>query len=352
VLQNVSASDNRFVHLETAAQVPTLVHWNFTLAQELLAGTVVEAAYVGSHGYNLRTLGEGNDALVCYTTAECQAIDPGHVHPAEGRPYVPVRRRKNVNLGRVDYFTQDANSNYHSLQMSVKKRFQGGFQFGSAYTLAKSVDDNSAVATAEAQNGGRNVLQLPADRSMDRGRSNFDMRHRLVFNFLYELPGPSQGLGRLLFGGWRTSNIVTLSDGVPVNIGLSHAQSRGFGRADRPDLAPGASNDPVLGGPDQYYDPTAFVLQPAGLFGNLGRNTVTGPGLASWDFSLQKAVSLGEESEVQFKVEFFNLLNHANFQYPAQNVINSDGTPVGSAGRITSTVTSARQIQLGLKFLF
>jgi hypothetical protein len=225
-------------------------------------------------------------------------------------------------------------------------------QFGASYTLAKSIDDNSAVATAEAENGGGNLRMIPDDRSADRGRSNFDIRSRLVFNVLYELPGPSQGLARLLFGGWRTSNIVTLSDGVPINIGLAFARSRSFNRNERPDLAPGASNDPVLGGPDQYFDPTAFVLQAPGLFGNVGRNTLTGPGLATWDFSLQKAFAMGEEKELQFKAEIFNFLNHANFRLPERNIFNSDGTRTGSAGRITSTITSARQIQLGLKFVF
>lgn len=351
-LQNVSSSSSRFTHLETSGQVPTLIHWNFTLAQEVFSGTVVEAAYVGSHGYNLRTLKEGNDAAFCLTTEECQAFAPGAIHPAEGRPYYPVRRRINTNLGRVDFFSQDANSNYHSLQMSVKRRFQAGFQFGASYTLAKSIDDNSAVATAEAENAGSNILSWPANRSNDRGRSNFDMRQRLVFNFLYDLPSPGEGIAQHVFGGWRTSNIVTLSDGVPVNIGLSFARSGNFSRADRPDLAPGASNDPVLGGPDQYYDPSAFVLQPNKVVGNLGRNTLTGPGSATWDFSLQKSFPFTEEKQLQFKAEFFNLLNHANFQFPGRNVINSDGTYNGSAGRITSTTTSSRQIQMSLKFVF
>jgi hypothetical protein len=348
----VPASEARFVHLDPSGQTPTLFHWNLTLAQEILGGTVVEAGYVGSHGYNLRSLMEGNDALVCYTTVECQKIAPNAVHPAEGRPYVPVRRRRNPALGRTDMFLLDANSNYHSLQMSVKRRFQSGMQFGASYTLAKSVDDNSAVATAEAENGGGNLRMIPDDRSADRGRSNFDIRSRLVFNVLYDLPGPSQGVAGLVLGGWRTSNIVTLSDGVPINIGLAFARSRSFNRNERPDLAPGASNDPVLGGADRYFDPTAFVLQAPGLFGNLGRNTLTGPGLATWDFSVQKAFRMGEERELQFKAEFFNLLNHANFRIPERNIFNSDGTRNGSAGRITNTVTSARQIQLGLKFVF
>jgi hypothetical protein len=109
-----------------------------------------------------------------------------------------------------------------------------------------------------------------------------------------------------------------------------------------------------LGGADQYFDPTAFVLQPSRYFGNLGRNTVTGPGLATWDFSLGKSfpVPLNEESKIEFRAEFFNLLNHANFSFPALNVFNADTTRIGSAGRISQTATSARQVQLGLRFLF
>jgi len=339
-LQNVPATATRFTHLDPEAMVPTMLHWNFGVEREVMAGTVVSADYVASHGYHLRRLREGNEALIAQS--------------ADGRPYIPVRRRRNPALGRVDFFTQDGISNYNSLQMSVRRRFQSGFQFQGSYTFAKSVDDNSNVASGEAQQGGKNTPQIPDDRSADRARSNFDIRQRAVFNFIYELPSPGQGLARHLFGGWRTSNIITLSTGYALNVSLPFAQSRSFAVADRPDLAPGRSNDPVLGGPDQYFDTSAFVLQPLGYFGNLGRNTVTGPGLATWDFSLGKAVPVpfNEESKIEFRAEFFNLLNHANFSFPALNIFNANGTRIGSAGRISQTATSARQIQLGLRFLF
>ena len=339
-LQNVPSTSNRFTHLDLEGMVPTMLHWNFTLAQELMTGTVVEAAYVGSHGYHLRRLREGNDSL------------PTQV---DGRPFMPVvRQRRNRALGQTDYFTQDSISNYNSLQVSVRRRFQSGFQFQGSYTLAKSVDDNSAVASGESRAGGSNKTQIPDDRTADRGRSNFDIRQRAVFNFIYELPSPGQGIARHLFGGWRTSNIITFSDGYPLNMLLPFARSRSFALSDRPDLAPGRSNDPVLGGPDQYFDPTAFVLQPAGFFGNVGRNTVTGPGLATWDFSLGKVLPLplNEVSQIEFKAEFFNVLNHANFSFPALNIFNSDGSRNGQAGRITETGTTSRQIQLGLRFTF
>jgi hypothetical protein len=119
----------------------------------------------------------------------------------------------------------------------------------------------------------------------------------------------------------------------------------------RPDLASGASSNPVLGGPDQYFDPTAFVLPPAGTLGNLGRNTIIGPGLAVVDASLIRNFRLGQTRSFQFRLEAFNLFNRANFALPSRDIFSASGR-LGSAGRIIATTTTARQVQLGLKFLF
>jgi hypothetical protein len=120
----------------------------------------------------------------------------------------------------------------------------------------------------------------------------------------------------------------------------------------RPDLAPGANNNPILGSPDRYFDPAAFTLPEPGFYGNLGRNTLTGPGLANVDVSLNKLFRLTEAASLQFRAEAFNIFNHPNFAIPSQRTVFNSSGAVGSAGRITSTTTPARQLQLGLKLTF
>jgi hypothetical protein len=131
--------------------------------------------------------------------------------------------------------------------------------------------------------------------------------------------------------------------------------------ADRPNLKPGYSNNPVTGSPDQWYDPYAFELQPAGFFGNLGRNTITGPGFANVDIAMKKEIALSRVAErlrLQFRVDFFNVLNHANFDLPgnAQNATsasfiftNTSGQPNLAATRPIRTTNDSREIQFALR---
>ena len=133
------------------------------------------------------------------------------------------------------------------------------------------------------------------------------------------------------------------------------SRSRAISGGDFPAAAgscPGRSNNPVTGGPDQYFDPSAFLLPAAGFYGNLGRNTLTGPGLANVDVSLNKRFRVTERVSVQFRTEVFNLLNHPNFSIPSQRTVFSSSGRVNSAGRITSTSTPSRQLQFGLKLSF
>ena len=148
--------------------------------------------------------------------------------------------------------------------------------------------------------------------------------------------------------------ILTLSDGAPFTAitSFDRSRSRKNQASDRPNLVSGASNNPVLGGPDRYFDPNVFALPPAGYYGNVGRNTLTTPGFANVDLTLTKLFPVTERLKVDFRAEFFNLLNRANFGLPSNAIFNSNGTFRGTAGRINSTTTTSRQIQFGLKFLF
>jgi hypothetical protein len=128
-----------------------------------------------------------------------------------------------------------------------------------------------------------------------------------------------------------------------------------FSIHERPNVGPGGSNNPILGDPKHWYDASAFVLQPAGTIGNLGRNTLIGPKLVNCDFSLFKQFALGETKALHFRAEMFNIFNHPNFGVPNQanrTALLSTGMANPSAGAILSTVTTSRQIQFGLKLTF
>jgi hypothetical protein len=189
------------------------------------------------------------------------------------------------------------------------------------------------------------------------------LRHSWSFNAVYRLRDfSSGGLSAALLNGWWLSGILKVHSGYPFSPGLSTNRSRSktLGAAsDFPDFAPGrTTEDIILGGPDRYFDPTGFAIQPAGFLGNVGRNILEGPGFASLDFTLAKDTPLGflgESGNLEFRAEFFNILNRANFAVPSRGVYAGTAdvqAPLATAGRITSTVGTSRQVQLALKILF
>ena len=170
-------------------------------------------------------------------------------------------------------------------------------------------------------------------------------------------------------GGWTVNGIGTFRSGEPFTGILNFNNSRNGDSAtpDRPNLNPGATNDPTsgttagctgitarqkLGTPDRFYNPCVFSLPAPGTYGNLGRSTIIGPGLADLDLSLEKIFKVRESVKVQFRGELFNILNHANFGLPTTAIFTSSGAYNGSAGRVTTTTTDSREVQLGLKIIF
>jgi hypothetical protein len=153
--------------------------------------------------------------------------------------------------------------------------------------------------------------------------------------------------------------VTTLQTGQPFTVRLGFNRSgnlntTGFSMNERPDLKPGFSDNPILGGPDRYWDINAFALPAPGTRGNLGRNTLTGPGLVNFDLSMIKSFPLQRSQSIQARIEIFNLFNRANFAVPSGRIAftNAAGDVSPTWGRITSTVTTARQVQLGVKYLF
>jgi hypothetical protein len=249
----------------------------------------------------------------------------------------------------------DAKSWYDALLLSVRHRLSKGLQFQGSYTWGKSIDEASSTFQSAL---GEGFLSIdPDDPSRNRGLSLFDIRHNLVMNALWELPWgrDGQSMAARVLGGWQVGGIVTLQSGMPFTpvLGFNNSRNRSARNLfEVPSLKAGQSNNPVLGGHERYYDASVFELAPPGFFGNLGRNTIIGPGVALVDANFTKSVPIGP-FKAQIRVEVFNLLNRVNLGAPlADPVLLADGTANPAAGQIRSTSTPARQIQLGMKIIW
>lgn len=368
-------------------QQPTVYQYNLNIQHEILPDTVITVGYVGSRGTNLGRPTELN--TFAPTTINGQIAFPVPHSPVCA--CVPPPPRVNPAWVSINQIDTGGNSYYNSLQISVNKRFSGNFQFQLSYTYSHSIDD--APPLLRDVESSASIVMDATDRQRDRGNSNFDIRQNLTFNYIYSIPynGDTQSAKGKFLSGWEISSITTIKDGTPFTVenGFDRASSGKIGPflTDRPNLAPGADNNPILGGPDQYFDPSAFLPQdlvladgtivvgPAqlacffdaltqcfGTYGSLGRNTLTGPGLVNFDISLIKDTKLSEEITLQVRSEFFNIFNRTNFATPTgpgrQAFVGAfpapGALPVPNpvAGRIFKTVTTSRQIQFGIKLIF
>lgn len=320
---------------------PYMAQYNLTLQREVLPRFVVTAGYVGSRGIHLIRNVEANQAVA--------TIVGGRYFFPAGTP------RRNPAFQSIRIRRSDGNSWYNGLILGATKRFGAGLQLQASYTYGKSIDEGSiSVGSNDLDNGFQ--PRYADDRRDNRGPSDFDIRHNFSFTYTYEIPsGDTSGGRALLLKGWQLSGIVSLHSGVPFTPVLAFDRARALprsgGAGQRPDPAPGFTGPIILGGPAKYFDPNAFVLPEAGFFGALGRNTLYGPGFATWDGALFKNFAIAGSRKLQFRGEVFNLLNRANFALPETAVFNSAGR-VATAGQITRTVSSSRQVQLGVKMEF
>lgn len=342
----------RLNQIDFDLDTPIRTQYNLSIQREIVSGLVFNVGYIGSQSrHQIVLIDEANTAW--------------GVRLADGRKFFPPGLpRRNPNFENIGRRHSDGNGFYNSLQLGINKRFSGGTLFQFSYTLSKNVTDGDLVVAGTSDNNSTSVVD-PDNRKHDRGLAQFDIHHNAVANYVIELPfGPGKrwganvrGLAGALIGGWELSGIASFASGHPftVTLGFDRARQhvRSGGGGQRPDLKPGCDKNPVLGGPDQYFDPNCFLLPAAGFYGTLGRNTLIGPSLTNFDFSLVKRFPLGEERSLQFRAEFFNLFNHPNFDVPsARTIFLSGGVRAAGAGRITSTVTTSRQIQFGLKLIF
>ena len=339
-------------------RTPTLISWSFRVQQEITPETALTVGYVGSHGYHELIGIDANEPFpVICPAPPCPATYPssfpaplaGMAIPA-GTYYVPTSTRANPALANTWTYFSEGDSSYHALQVDVNHRFSGVFTVRGTYTFSKTIDDGDSL-NATTSGGEPALASNPFDLRADRGLANFDVRNVAAINASWALPFGA----KKLYGGWTANSIVTIQGGFPFTPQLSYNPSNNGDTRNpvRPFVNPSFSGPVILGSPNQWFNPAAFLAPPngSGFYGNLGRDTLEGPGLGTWDFSLQKNTAIRETLNLQFRAEFFNLLNRANFNTPNAVVFTPSGVSP-TAGLITSTSTTSRQIQFGLKLLW
>jgi hypothetical protein len=348
-------------------QTPTLISWSFRLEQEITPNTVLRVGYVGSHGYHEIIGIDANEPFpVICPASPCPANYPanfpagiaGTPVPA-GTYYVPTATKPNPALVNTWTYFSEGDSSYNSLQIDLNHRFSGGLTLRGVYTWAKALDDGDSLNSTTSGNEPA-LASNPFNLKADWGLANFNVSSAAAINGVYELPfghgkpllNNASGFGGAMASGWSINSIVTLQSGFPFTPQLSYNPSNNGDTHNpvRPFVNPAFTGPVIIGSPREWFNPAAFLAPPngSGFYGNLGRDTLIGPGLATWDLSVLKDTQIHERLNLQFRAEFFNILNHANFNTP--NLVTFTPTGVSpTAGVITSTSTTSRQIQFALK---
>lgn len=335
---------------------PNVHQWNINVQQQLWGGFLITVGYAGARGIHLWRSSDVNLPVP-------QRLADGTLFFPAGAP------RFNPAFSTIELKSSDGNSWYNALIFEIRRRWSGGFNFQSSYTFSRNIDTTQASTFfSDATNGTTSAMPEFPGFSYNKGLADFHAQHNWVVNGSWEIPfgRTLRGTSGFILRGWQLSAISHVRSGNPLTVFVQRNRSRsqwapslapGIG-FDRPSMAPGRTHkSAILGSPDRYFDPSAFILQPAGTLGNLGRGAFIGPNLRSLDLAFLKNFRLGfnEQAHVQFRAEAFNLFNHPNFG-PPQLIVFAGAAdnepPLSSFGRIRSAVTSARQIQLALRLSF
>ena len=356
----------------TPANLPTPYSqaWNLDVQHQLPGKMLLDVAYVGTTGTHLPRFRQIDQAYI--TQAQINALTPDVVTRMELLGIPPGAAQflsQHINLMpsivRGPYFgfaqifeAEDSmSSDYNGLQVKLNKQISHGLTFGASYTYSKSIDGASDFFGSGA-NGSTIFPQNNYDTAAEKGLSDFDIRHRFVFNYIYSFPSLRNAWSAVpdrLGNGWQISGIITAQTGQPFSVLTGANQSSTGLGDDRPDLVgdPNAGPKTVA----KYFNTAAFVLNLPLTFGNAGRNIVTGPGFTDVDFALMKTTMITEHTNLQFRAEFFNILNHPNFALP-NNVLTSPSfgalyqTPDVAQNNVGLGSGGPRLIQFALKFIF
>lgn len=339
-------------------QTPIIESYTFTIDHELSPNTVLSVGYVGSHAYHEIVSIDANEPtpVICPAAACPAGLPPGTSYIPNGSPLA------NPNVANTWTWFSEGVSSYNALQADLRRRFSHGLVFRGVYTWSKSLDNGDTLNGSAAANAPTTVMN-PLNLWQDWGPSTFDVRNAAVFNASYDLPfgrggaffSGLRGWRSKLASGWTLNGIVDFQSGFPFTPELSfNPSNNGDTRnPDRPSWNPAFHGPVMLGAPDRYFNPAAFIVPVNGTYGNVARNALTGPGLKNVDFSLMKNTQLSEKLRLQFRAEFFNIFNMVNFNTPNPIVFTSEtGIPSSTAGRVTSTSTTSRRIQFGLKLIW
>ncbi|MEO8099362.1 MAG: carboxypeptidase-like regulatory domain-containing protein [Acidobacteriota bacterium] len=358
--------------VQADAKTPVLQNWNLSVEHQLSENMSVRVAYLGTFGYHGLLSVDLNSvaALTCNTPTGCVSGGTGTARglAAQGERYIPVATRPNNNLSGGFFWMSEGNSSYNALQVEVTRRMSHGLQFRGNFTWSKNLDLNSALTGAQGNNQPQMILDRN-DLHRDWGPSALDVKAQSTLTASYALPfGKSGGaVVRKLAGGWQVSSITTLLSGFPFTptLGSNRSGDGDTRNPDRPNFNPAFTGKVILGEPTRWFDPNAFSVPQAGIYGNVGRGAFRGPGLASIDVAVSKNTTINERFTLQFRAEAFNLANRANFGTPNPSVFSNTttfGVPnpnvangsayAAAAGLITSTATPSRQTQGSLKLIF
>jgi hypothetical protein len=343
--------------VQADTQTPTILSWSLSIEQQLAPNTSLSIGYVGSHGYHEMLSEDVNEPIptICPASPCPASLAPGTVY------YAPKAPLANPALANTTTWISSGVSSYNGLEADLNRRLTHDLQFRAVYTFAKNLDEGTAWNSSVGANAPGFVM-YPGNATLDYGRATTDVRHLAVFNGTWDLPF---GNGKRYFGnvsgwrqksaaGWTVSEIATLQSGFPFTpqLGFNPSNNGDSRNPVRPSWNPDFHGKLILGRANQYFDPAAFVVPVAGTYGNTPRNSLTGPGLASVDLSVRKNTVVSEKVSVQFRGELFNILNRTNLGTPNAVVYSSATAVSPTAGVITSTSTTSRQVQFGVKLLF
>ena len=377
---------------------PYIMQYTLTLQQEIMRNTVLTLGYHGSVGRklprmnndaNTHTLAAGTGGNIDKIKYDSSLFPNGPGPEFNGRTYFTFCEtyspsgsgvcdsefdlsrgmhssskavgHVNPNFSDIRIEQWDGNSSYNALRVALTRRFDSGVAFQLSYNYSRAIDEGSNSTHADNNGGNEENSSWQIvdgdDKGTMRGLSSNHVAQTFSSSFTYEPPFNPQGAARHLLGGWSFNGIITLATGPSSSFSMDLDQAHsGQGRASqRPDIVPGFSNNPVRADgrdPNEYFDLDALVVGTEGFYGNLGRNTLILPGLATFDLGVTKNFTLHEEVKLQFKAELFNIFNRANFGAPIMEVFGGGGVPEPSASIITKTTTTSRQIQLALRIVF
>jgi hypothetical protein len=343
--------------------------WNLSIQRQLTPDTALTVSYVGSHAVHVPVGIEDIDQIplskVTFANGEIMfPIPPGATLKQQIKNNLP--NRINPNFGRIVATLWRDYSKYNGLLVNLNKRFSHGFALQGSYTYSKSLDQSSATFSDNEylNTAGSPYAFIP---NLQNGVSDFDLKHNFVLNGTWNIPVSQSfsGKTKALLGGWELGSIFTAHSGVPFTVketqdqaftGNSRVNSSAGGLRPNFNPGPGCTTNPTNPGqPNNYINLNCFSLPAPGVLGNLGRNTLRGPGFDDVDLSLFRNISFSQDRfKLQFRVESFNLLNHTNFGVQTTAIFTPpNSAPLPSAGNLVGpTLTTSRQIQLGVKFIF